>query len=271
MGVRSIAKFIWQNPGNRGKRLQKFVRAFQWQVYKRTIRKPLTLTLANGVLFHAYPDCVISSALQYADWPEYAELEYCREHLKAGDIVIDVGANVGHFSLLVGDIVGPGNLYCFEPTPISWRRLAENFKLNRWPTDKLFQEAIGRATGRLNFPDLDSPDTTNSAVSAADSNNTVSVKVTPLDDLARILKKGSVGLVKVDVEGYEPEVFGGASEFLKNIRPRLVMFESLGGGLNKEVRDTLSSSGFRIFQLDRVSHDGARSFSTQNLFAAPVD
>src|SRR5213083_1969333 len=106
MSIRIIGRSVWNNPGNRDKRVGKLFAALHWQIYKRVIKRPKIITLANGARFRAYPDCVISSALHYADWPEYEELHFCRRHLRRGDVVIDVGANVGHFSLLLADICG---------------------------------------------------------------------------------------------------------------------------------------------------------------------
>ena len=97
----------------------------------------------------AHPDCVISSALIYADWPEYRELTFIRRRLRQGDVVIDVGANVGHILLLVSDIVGPDRLFAFEPTPLSFQRLKENWELNGWCTDHLHPMAIGSAPGNV--------------------------------------------------------------------------------------------------------------------------
>src|SRR2546421_9815540 len=134
MSLRMIARSVWSNPGNRRKRFRKLLAAATWQYHKRVFRRPKTLVLANGTHFRAYPDCKISSALIYADWPEFYEIHFCRRHLELGDTVVDVGANVGHFSLLLADKVGPENLICFEPTPLTWQRLRENFELNGWPT-----------------------------------------------------------------------------------------------------------------------------------------
>src|SRR5690242_1881371 len=122
MSVKIIGRAVWCNPGNRHCRIRKLMAAVGWQLYKRTLRQPRIIRLANGVKFRAYPDCVISSALHYADWPEFAELQFCRSQLQRGDVVWDVGANVGHFSLLMADIVGPENLHGYEPTPVAWRR-----------------------------------------------------------------------------------------------------------------------------------------------------
>src|SRR5207302_8222146 len=126
MSFRLIAKSVWGNPSNRGKRLGKSLRAVLWQLDKRLRARPRILQLPNGLLFKAYPDCTVSSGLIYAEWPEFWELKFLRQHLQAGDVIIDIGANVGHFSLLLADVTGPENIFAFEPTPVSFRRLVEN-------------------------------------------------------------------------------------------------------------------------------------------------
>ncbi len=67
MSIRIISRSVWNNPGNRDKRVRKLFAALRWQIYKRVVKRPKLITLANGARFRAYPDCVISSALQYAD------------------------------------------------------------------------------------------------------------------------------------------------------------------------------------------------------------
>ena len=267
VSLRIISKSIWNNPGNRGQRLRKTFDAVGWQLYKRLVRRPKTVTLANGVRFRAYPDCVISSALHYADWPEFHELQFCRRHLRPGDWVVDVGANVGHFCLLLADVVGPERLICYEPTPVSWRRLKENFELNGWPVDRVYQAAVGRREGFLDFPDLEHPDTTNAAGLAGDAGRTVKVPLVALDSIVTQLRGGAVGLLKVDVEGYEPEVFAGARQFLACAQPRLVMFESLTGTPADEIVDAFREAGYTLFQLDANGSPDPDRLTAQNLFA----
>jgi FkbM family methyltransferase len=266
MGLASIVQFIWHNPGNRGMRLRKLACAVEWQVYKRVLRKPRIISLPNGVRFIAHPDCVISSALQYADWPEYAELQYCRRRLRSGDVLIDVGANVGHFSLLLGDLVGPRNLICYEPTPVSWRRLKANFQLNGWPTHRLHQAAVGGACGTVRFPDLNSPGTTNSPACST-AGRTVLVKRTCLDALVDHLQGKVVGLLKIDVEGAEPEVFAGGRRFLRRHRPRLVLFENLYGSPDKDIVQLLSGLGYSLFQLECSGNACLTRWVPGNFFA----
>jgi FkbM family methyltransferase len=271
MSLRLVFKSIWQNPGNRGSRLRKSAAAVAWQVRKRTLRTPHVLFLANGAKFKAYPDCVVSSSLVYSDWPEFHEIQFVRRMLKPGDLVLDVGANVGHISLLVSDIAGAENIFAFEPTPISFRRLTENWKLNHWPTSNLYQIAVGRSAGTVCIPDTTSPETKNAIHSAAGAMVTVEVPLVSLDQLRTQWRGRRIGLLKIDVEGYEKEVFAGAQELLREERPRLLMFESLGGQIDESVEMVLRQSHYRIFQLDEAGRPDFDRASAQNLFAAPEE
>jgi FkbM family methyltransferase len=270
MSVRLIFNSVWQNPGNRGHRLSRLGRAAAWQLEKRTKRRPKTIRLPNGALFVAHPDCVVSSALIYADWPEFRELHFVRGLLQRDDVVIDVGANVGHVSLLLSDLVGAENIFAFEPTPISFKRLTENWKANGWTTQNLFQTAIGRSTGSVSVPDTPSPETKN-AIGATGETRTAQVPIRSLDDLRSWWIGRSIGFLKIDVEGYEREVFAGAPELLREDRPRLIMFESLRGSAEEEIAATLTQARYRTFQLDDAGRPDFHEVSAQNLFAVPEE
>lgn len=269
MSIRLIAKSVWNNPGNRGKQLRKSFDAVLWQFQKHSLRSQRTLRLPNGVLFQAYPDCVVSSSLIYADWPEYYELKFIREELRNGDAVIDVGANVGHISLLLADVVDPSNIFAFEPTPVSFQRLVRNWELNGWPTTGLFQVAIGAKPGSVFVRDIDRPVTTNNVANSPYRERCVEVPLKRLDDLRHLWQKQEIGFVKIDVEGYEDEVFRGCRNILETSRPHLVMFESLSNTVDPRIASLLTEFQYILFQLDSQGRPDTISDSDQNLFAIP--
>ena len=271
MSVKLITRSIWNNPGNRGRRLRKSFAAVGWQIWKRTVRTPRVLKLPNGVQFKAYPDCVVSSALIYAAWPEFHELQFLRRQLRSGDVVLDVGANVGHLSLLLADVVGSQNIFAFEPTPVTFRRLQENWKLNCWPADGLFQMAVGAQAGQIFVPDTEKPDTKNQVAATPRNGRTVPVPLTALDDLRGHWRERKVGLLKIDVEGYEREVFCGSRQLLAQDRPRLIMFESLAGSVEPEITALLRDANYVVFQLDANGRPDFAGASAQNLFALPAE
>lgn len=219
----------------------------------------------------AYPDCVVSSALYYAKWPDYHELQFIRRQLKSKHVVIDVGANVGHISLLLSDIVDPQNIFAFEPTPTSFRRLVDNWELNGWPTINLFQSAVGRSRGIVRIPDTFSPETRNAVTFVEGPNPTVEVTLKPLDACRSRWKNCRIGLVKIDVEGFEHEVFAGAQQLLEHDRPSLIMFESLSGSVDADIRRILEHARYLVFQLDSEGYADYKNTSAQNLFALPKE
>ncbi len=211
MSVHLIANSIWQNPGNRGRRLRKGFAAVAWQWHKRASGSVRSLRLVNGMRFNAYPDCVVSSSLIYADWPEHDELMLLRRSLMPSNIVIDVGANVGHVSLLLADLVGARNIVAFEPAPRAFGRLTENWILNNFPTDKLFNMAVGASPGAVFIENDEHPTTTLQVSEDPAGARSVRVPLVRLDDYRHEWKGHAVGVLKIDVEGYEPAVFEGAS------------------------------------------------------------
>jgi FkbM family methyltransferase len=267
MSFKLVAQSIWENPGNEGKRIRKSLAAVGWQLQKRLLGSTRQLTLPNGVRFKAYPDCVVSSALIYSDWPEYHELMFARSLLRHGNAVLDVGAYVGHVSLLLADVVGPENLFAFEPTPVSFDRLTENWRLNGWEDDRLFQIAVGATSGNARFEEADQPNT----MASMSQGGETEVPLRPLDSFRDHWRDQSVGLLKIDVEGYELQVFRGGDAVLRKDRPRLIMFESLDGTLDKEIRNFLEERDYVVFQLDERGRPDLHGTSNQNLFAVPVE
>lgn len=271
MSLQLVTRSVWLNPGNRRKRALKVGAACLWQIWKRIVKRPLTIRLANRARFKAHPDCVVSSALIYADWPEYHELQFIRRQLQHQDVIVDVGANVGHISLLLSDIVDPQNIFAFEPTPISFRRLVENWEANGWPTTNLFQGAVGSSGGVVRVPDTASPETRNSIASANETATTVEVRLVSLDEYRSHWSGRRTGLLKIDVEEFEREVFAGAHHLLQHDRPRLIMFESLCGSVDKEIQAMLKNVGYSIFQLNQAGRPDFAHTSAQNLFAIPIE
>lgn len=141
-----------------------------------------------------------------------------RERLRPGMIVVDVGANIGYFSLLAASIVGnTGRVIAFEPSEANVTLIHRSAQLNAfeniidvWP--------IGLSdVPRLMTLNLQA---TNGQLFASDgkhvSESEAIVKCKPLDDL---LQLDRIDIVKIDVEGSEALVVRGAAKHLSRLRP----------------------------------------------------
>ena len=130
---------------------------------------------------------------------------------------------------------------------------------------------MGRASGSVRFLDTSSPETKNAVVSANGDTTVVDVPLIALDECRPMWSGRRIGLLKIDVEGYEDEVFAGARRLLRENRPQLIMFESLQEALDETIGGILAETGYEIFQLDNVGRPDFNCATAQNLFAAPIE
>jgi FkbM family methyltransferase len=180
--------------------------------------------------------------------------------VRRGDVFVDVGANVGFWSLPAA--LRGASVIAFEPNPYAVTRLRRNVELNPGLRIDVRSTAVGAETGELELYafDLEAGSSTatfnRSAVAtigkefgavAPDAIEQVTVPVTTLDgaELDRI------DVLKVDVEGHEEAVLEGAHETLSELAPRLVVIELLGtrfghaGNSPERVATILNEHGYR--------------------------
>lgn len=151
----------------------------------------------------------------------------CRRVVRPGDTVLDVGANLGVVTLLLSRLVGPtGHVHAFEPNPWLVRILKADLDCAGAENVVLHPIALGAADGELEL-----------AVPAGNAGAGSLVRATgehlertrvPVVRLARVLaleKCGPIRLVKIDVEGVEPQVLAGAQAWFERRPPDLVVFE----------------------------------------------
>lgn len=138
--------------------------------------------------------------------------------LSPGGVAIDIGANMGLWTLRMAERVGKsGRVIAFEPGPTTQNRLRDNIALSGHKVE-LHGFALGANAGELvlNTPG-DSGSATLGTLDEPSSAHRVQVK--KLDTVWRDSGCPQVSLVKMDVEGAEPMVLAGATEFFAASRP----------------------------------------------------
>jgi FkbM family methyltransferase len=145
-----------------------------------------------------------------------------------GQTVVDVGANQGIFSLLFSRLVGPdGRVFALEPEPTLFSALDENCQLNAATNVTRLRTAAGatRSDGVLHCSRFNRGD---NRLSPSLKGPAVPVEIVPLDE---IVLTESVGLVKIDVQGYELHVVKGMQAILDRSAAIKVFFEYWPSGL----------------------------------------
>lgn len=221
-------------------------------------------------LFIEFTD--VSAPLFYFGNYEVEETNTICNNVKPYMIVMDIGANIGFFTLLMARLVGPeGTVHSFEPNPDIQRRLKENIKINPDLSDdriKLYEMALGARNGKTTFY---CPIIGHEGVGGiknterAPLEKTITVKVNTLDDF--IIKNNikKIDFIKMDIEGGELDVLKGADYTLNKIRP-IILFE--GNEVNTE------PYGYRVFEiilyLEKRGYAVKKSGS-ENFIALPGD
>lgn len=138
--------------------------------------------------------------------------------LKYGEIVdcmIDIGANFGYYSILFSKAYTYKDVFCFEPISETFNDLSRNIEINKSQNVKAYQIALGNIEMETSVP-LSKESGLNSIVRVrrGKKNKIETIKITTLDKILKF--RNCTLLFKIDVEGYEFEVFNGMLELLSN-------------------------------------------------------
>ena len=192
---------------------------------------PVRYQLPGGVSIDLYPEGEIAEFLAFQRLFEQTELALVSAFLKPGMKVVDVGANIGLYSILADKRVGPsGKVWGFEPSPESFVRLKKNLLLNDCRRVEPFRIALSdQADTEMHlkrdrgFGDAYRYLVTTSSSGQTSGEELESVPVTTLDRWAHDRAIDRIDFLKVDIEGGEFHMLRGSQEVLR-AHPRIVVF-----------------------------------------------
>jgi FkbM family methyltransferase len=176
----------------------------------------------------------------YAGLHEFADMAFTLHFLRPDDLFVDVGANIGSYTLLASGVCKARTI-SFEPDPQTMVLLRRNIDLNGLDGRVLLEQtAVGAEDGEVEF--TLGRDTCNQ-VTQGKAGRTQRVSMRTLDTVAGLTPPT---MIKVDVEGYEAQVFRGAQAVLKSPLLKAVITEG------QSTADTapLLSAGFEEYEYD---------------------
>jgi FkbM family methyltransferase len=194
----------------------------------------------------------------YAGLYEPYEIRYLAHFLQPGMTVLDVGANIGYYTWMSANVVGrSGRVIAVEPGPYAFERLQTVVRENRLPHIECRHTALSDHSGRatLYVPQRSEGNYNPSLSPYLPDMDTVEVTIERLDDLLDRLNVQQVDFMKVDVEGHELCVFGGAERAIRARRIRSILCEFNEG--------YQAGAGWSCVQLERWFGDNGFALAEQ--------
>lgn len=244
----TLAKII-RHPANAASPVRGALRYVAWNVARRLIDTSFVTELPGG------------ARILYSNRENYATLIYCNglfdfetmlfvlHYLAEDDLFVDVGANIGMYTVLASAAAGARSL-AVEPVPVTFADLAGNIRLNgiedRVEARNL---GVGDRPGRLRFT-ADKGGMNH--ILPAGGKGGIELPVVTIDSL---LAGGDCTMMKLDIEGYELPALRGAPATLANPSMKALIVEMNGSGLRYGVSDSdvhafILEFGFRPCRYD---------------------
>jgi len=227
---------------------------------KQKLVHPCIYTIYGTKMYLDPNDTIVSNLLYFDLIWEKEESEFFRNNIKEGMNVLDIGANIGYFSLLFSKWIGDkGKVYSFEPDPINFDFLLKNIHANRAGNISCFQKAVSNCNGNVSLF-LSEKNKGDHRIFDfyvfEDDNNrkSIDVECVTLDSILPADEK--IDFIKMDIQGAEYLALEGMSDTLDK-NPNIQLLTEFwpyaieeSGHSPKEFIEKLRQFGFEIFVFD---------------------
>ena len=265
-------QFIFKHPLNRDRKFKSMMRFLRWQIGSCLLEGPIAMNYVGRTRLLVSRGMTGATQNIYCGLHEFEDMAFVFHLLRKNDLFVDIGANIGSYTILAGGAVG-AQCISVEPIKSTFHLLEENINLNRLSGHvQALNMGIGNEKGILRF--TTGLDTMNHVLSDSDQlDNTVEVPINSLNDL---LINQEPALIKIDVEGFETNVIAGADKVLSRESLLGVIMELNGSGDRygfdeESLHKTMLGYGFKTFtylpfERRLVALDGKNAQSGNTLY-----
>lgn len=189
------------------------------QFYKRILKKDNRIKLSEGILINLPANSKFGTELFVKNGSvDWGSEEYLIKYLDKSKSFLDIGANIGYYSLLVSPYCD--KVYAFEPDLRSINALKNNAE--KVDNITVIQEAVYSEVGEMQFEVSKLPELSGLNTKSEASSSCVNVKVNTLDNFADKHPNLKITAIKTDVEGADTEVLLGGNSLIKKQQPLIL-------------------------------------------------
>lgn len=178
------------------------------------------------MLINPAVDNGVESSLYYFGTYEKGTLNFIKTHLKEGQVFFDIGANIGLMSIFTSYSVGnTGKVYAFEANPETVKLLNYNIELNSISNIIVVDKAIGNNEGKIQIYNNGAGNRGGaSLIKPEQETQSFEVDLIKLDNI-ELYATMDIGMIKIDVEGFEMDVLKGIEKILSTSNPPKLIIE----------------------------------------------
>ena len=199
----------------------------------------------HGTILYNKNDIYIGKSIEKYGEFSYLEAKIFEQICKAGDVVIEVGANIGAHTLYLSKLVGNGYVFAFEPQRLVFQNLCANLALNSISNVFAYQEAVSNENGTIIIPECNFKENNNfGGINIENAKRGTTVYKQKLDNFLNKIDR--LKLLKIDVEGMEILVIKGAKELIDKFRP-IIYIENDRQEHSKELIELLWSLDYKMY------------------------
>ena len=191
---------------------------------------------------------------------EPVETALMKKEIKPGDVVLDIGANIGYYTLLAARQVGPtGRVYAFEPEPSNFDLLQKNITLNGYTNVVAVNKAVSDRSGKLTLYLSKENKGDHRAYTSDEDREAIGIECITIDEFLQ----GSaprVDFVKMDIQGFECHALRGMRATLARAATLKLTAEfwpyglSQAGDSGEALIDLLKDAGFTLYDISEAHH-----------------
>jgi len=225
---------------------------------------------------YLYVPSVVESSHPHRLFDPYVPEQIISKFCNLGSIVMDIGANMGEWSLHMAKMVGGnGRVFCFEPIPSMVQALEKTIAINNFSQVSISECAISNKTGHSQFSipfdkdnqaipfwsrlvlgeEFATPKWIDNPWAKVATTKTIEVQTTTLDRFTSEKSITKLDFIKIDVEGHEKYVIEGGQKTLKTLKPAIILEAANEETADREIiADQLRKLNYKLVGI--IMHDG---------------
>ena len=182
-----------------------------------------------------------------------------KKEIHSGDVVLDIGAHIGYYTLQFANLVGStGKVYAFEPEPKNFELLKKNVQINKHDNVVLIQKIVSDKDGIVEFFISKFDSIGNKLFKSNEAGSSIKIESTTLDEYFKDLKK-KIDFIKMDIQGGEGKAILGMKNLLKENKNLKIIQEWWPDALKQNNTNPedhlkfLQHIGYKIYELEKSS------------------